>query len=290
MSKVLYKILIPIFLSLLCQACITEVDVGACNNTVIRFEYLADGQDDVFPDYITSVTYCIYDGEGKIVTQATLDKGRLDEFQGLKIRLWNTGAYRLVAWGNFGTDCVLEAHNKLTTGKVVVNSEMPVTFARLYLGTLDFDLESTDGRHEWVATLHSVHVTLNAFIQSTVNENASDYFIRIGEFATGVSNNGDILGPAKVYSPKFVNGQNGMIESTTWLPRFDENTEAILEVFSALSGTRVASVTLADYISANGIKITGVEEAVIDVLISISGTNVAIKFPGWKPRPVYPGI
>ncbi len=135
MSKVLYKILIPIFLSLLCQACITEVDVGACNNTVIRFEYLADGQDDVFPDYITSVTYCIYDGEGKIVTQATLDKGRLDEFQGLKIRLWNTGAYRLVAWGNFGTDCVLEAHKKLTTGKVVVNSEMTVTFDRLLTST-----------------------------------------------------------------------------------------------------------------------------------------------------------
>ena len=74
MSKVLSRILVTVYLSLLCQACITEVDVGACNNTVIRFEYLADGDEDVFPEYITSVTYCIYDSEGEIVTQASRDK------------------------------------------------------------------------------------------------------------------------------------------------------------------------------------------------------------------------
>jgi len=147
MSKVLYNILIPVVVLLLCPACITEVDVGACNNTVIRFEYLADGQEDVFPEYISSVTYCIYDGEGGIVTQATLDKNMLDEFQGLKLRLHSAGDYSLVAWGNLGTHCELYYEEKLSEGKVAHPSETPGTFDRLYLGTLSFNLESVDGRH-----------------------------------------------------------------------------------------------------------------------------------------------
>ncbi len=290
MSKVLYNILIPVVVLLLCPACITEVDVGACNNTVIRFEYLADGQEDVFPEYISSVTYCIYDGEGGIVTQATLDKNMLDEFQGLKLRLHSAGDYSLVAWGNLGTHCELYSEEKLSEGKVAHPSETPGTFDRLYLGTLSFNLESVDGRHEWVAPLHSAHVTLNAYIQSTLSEAAGAYAIRVGKFATGVSNSGETLGPDREYCPVFTDDIEGRIKSTTWLPRFDENTEATIEVFSTISESNVASVKLSDYISANNIRITGVEEAVIDVLISVSGTNISIKFPGWKPKPVYPSI
>ncbi len=290
MSKVLYNILIPVVVLLLCPACITEVDVGACNNTVIRFEYLADGQEDVFPEYISSVTYCIYDGEGGIVTQATLDKNMLDEFQGLKLRLHSAGYYSLVAWGNLGTHCELYSEEKLSEGKVAHPSETPGTFDRLYLGTLSFNLESVDGRHEWVAPLHSAHVTLNAYIQSTLSEAAGAYAIRVGKFATGVSNSGETLGPDREYCPVFTDDIEGRIKSTTWLPRFDENTEATIEVFSTISENNVASVKLSDYISANNIRITGVEEAVIDVLISVSGTNISIKFPGWKPKPVYPSI
>ncbi|GFI14383.1 hypothetical protein IMSAGC008_01936 [Muribaculaceae bacterium] len=290
MSKVLYNILIPVVVLLLCPACITEVDVGACNNTVIRFEYLADGQEDVFPEYISSVTYCIYDGEGGIVTQATLDKNMLDEFQGLKLRLHSAGDYSLVAWGNLGTHCELYSEEKLSEGKVAHPSETPGTFDRLYLGTLSFNLESVDGRHEWVAPLHSAHVTLNAYIQSTLSEAAGAYAIRVGKFATGVSNSGETLGPDRDYCPVFTDDIEGRIKSTTWLPRFDENTEATIEVFSTISESNVASVKLSDYISANNIRITGVEEAVIDVLISVSGTNISIKFPGWKPKPVYPSI
>lgn len=289
MSKVLYNILIPVVVLLLCPACITEVDVGACNNTVIRFEYLADGQEDVFPEYISSVTYCIYDGEGGIVTQATLDKNMLDEFQGLKLRLHSAGDYSLVAWGNLGTHCELYSEEKLSDGKVAHPSETPGTFDRLYLGTLSFNLESVDGRHEWVAPLHSAHVTLNAYIQSTLSEAAGAYAIRVGKFATGVSNSGETLGPDRDYCPVFTDDIEGRIKSTTWLPRFDENTEATIEVFSTISENNVASVKLS-YISANNIRITGVEEAVIDVLISVSGTNISIKFPGWKPKPVYPSI
>ena len=290
MSKVLYNILIPVVVLLLCPACITEVDVGACNNTVIRFEYLADGQEDVFPEYISSVTYCIYDGEGGIVTQATLDKNMLDEFQGLKLRLHSAGDYSLVAWGNLGTHCELYSEEKLSDGKVAHPSETPGTFDRLYLGTLSFNLESVDGRHEWVAPLHSAHVTLNAYIQSTLSEASGAYAIRVGKFATGVSNSGETLGPDRDYCPVFTDDIEGRIKSTTWLPRFDENTEATIEVFSTISESNVASVKLSDYISANNIRITGVEEAVIDVLISVSGTNISIKFPGWKPKPVYPSI
>ncbi|WP_304632406.1 hypothetical protein, partial [uncultured Muribaculum sp.] len=75
-----------------------------------------------------------------------------------------------------------------------------------------------------------------------------------------------------------------------WLPRFNEHTSATLEVCSAATGNRITSVDLAGYISANNIRLTGVEEAVVDILISVSGTNISIRFPGWKPKPIYPSI
>lgn len=291
MSKVLSRILVTVYLSLLCQACITEVDVGACNNTVIRFEYLADGDEDVFPEYITSVTYCIYDSEGEIVTQATLDQNRLGEFQGVKLRLPSAGTYSLTAWGNLGGDCVLESQETLSGGRVVLPGENPKTFNKLYLGKLDFDLESVDGRHEWTAPMHSVHVTLNAYIQSTSDEfSASDFMLKVGEFATGVSNSGEILGPQRIYTLGFSEGENAMLEASAWLPRFNEHTSATIEVCSAATGNRITSVDLAGYISANNIRLTGVEEAVVDILISVSGTNISIRFPGWKPKPIYPSI
>lgn len=290
MSKVLYNILIPVLILMLCPACITEVDVGACNNTVIRFEYLADGPEDVFPDYISSVTYCIYDGEGGIVTQATLDKTMLDEFQGLKLRLQSAGDYSLVAWGNLGTYCGLTSHDKLADCNVAHSSDEPRTFDQLYLGKLDFNLESTDGRHEWLARFHSAHVTLNAYIQSTMDDAASTYTLEAGPFATAVANDGSTFGTQRMYCPEFAPDNDGRIKATAWLPRFDENTPAEVKVYNTISESYVASVMLADYISANDIRITGVEEAVIDILISVTGTNISIKFPGWKPKPVYPGI
>ncbi|WP_301348769.1 FimB/Mfa2 family fimbrial subunit [uncultured Duncaniella sp.] len=289
MSRVLYKILVPVFVLLLCQACITEVDVGACNNTVIRFEYFGDGKDDVFADNVSSVTVCVYDSEGKLVTQVTIDKDSLKDFPGLKLRLPETGSYTVVAWGNLDDDCKLESQDKYTDGRVVVDGDNPDTFDKIFVGKIEFELDDLDGRKEMEIPFKSGHVTVNTYIQSSLDETPK-YMVKMGEFASGISNSGDPVGPMRYYQTDFTTTPEGRHEAVTHLPRFSEDTDAVLEVYDTATGTLVASVKLAEYIAAHGIKLTGVEDAVIDVLIAISGTNISIKFPGWKPKPVYPSI
>lgn len=288
MSKSLTGLLAAVLL-VVCTSCVTEVDVADCENTFLRFEYMADGESDVFPDYISSVTCCFYGEDGELVKQETVDKQALDMFQGLKVRLPRKGNYSLVAWGNVGDNCRL-ATESLAEAKVWIADETLQTLGPLYLGNLDFSLDSTDGAHEWTVRFHSAHITLNAYIRSTLPDGASAYSIRIGKFPAAVAADGDTPGPDKTYIPVFKKNEGDLLESKTQLPRFAEDTDAVIEVFSTITGQKVASVSLAEYMAANGLRVSGIEEAEIDVLIAVTGTNISIRFPGWKPRPVYPKI
>ena len=78
MKRILQFLLSFLSLALGCVSCLTEVEVGGCNNAVVRFEYMADGAEDCFAEYISAVDYYIYDEQGSLVIASRLDR-----------RIWN---------------------------------------------------------------------------------------------------------------------------------------------------------------------------------------------------------
>lgn len=294
MSKVFYKLFVPVLLTLLCPACITEVDVGACNNTVISFENLVDGNDE-FKDNIETVTYVIYDSEGKIVYQKTLSADELDDFQGLKVRLPEAGHYRVVAWGNYdSSNSQIGPTGKPGENQIVINGNDPSSFDNLYLGTLDFDLPSVDGRHEWTLDMKPQVVEIDAVIKSELPDADQVYEIKVGPLPNGITSGGEIIGDDDTYyTGSFTVGEDGKIESTVKLPPFEENTDAVIQIINKETGEVVSEIKLSDYLKENGLPGGGDDDnkkPVIDIEISVSGTDVSITFPGWKPKPVYPSI
>lgn len=69
---------------------------------------------------------------------------------------------------------------------------------------------------------------------------------------------------------------------------FEEDTQAVVMVFDSKSGEKVAEVSLREYMAEHGIRLAGKEEIVIEMLISISGTNVTIKLPVWEEDNIFP--
>ena len=67
-----------------------------------------------------------------------------------------------------------------------------------------------------------------------------------------------------------------------------EDTPAVVMVFDCKSGKKLAEVSLQKYMAEHGIHLAGKEEIVIEMLISISGTNVTIKLPVWEEDSIFP--
>lgn len=290
MSKVLSKLFVPAFLLLLCPACITEVDVGACENTEIRFEYPAGGDGNELPEEVKSVTYCIYDSKGDLVLQGTIDKDKLNtDGGGIKLRLPDGGDYKMVIWGNTGDNCILEGQEKYETVHVVNPSPNPENFDKIYIGTIDINLDSPDDFTKTELPVHNPNVTIDITLDSTLEEGGTDYIVRIGELPTGTDKDGNPVGPYTYYEPKLVEDEDGKIVTTIDVPPFDPDTDAVIEIIDPKTGEVVAKVPLKEYIEENNIDITK-DDPKIEIEIAVSGTTITVKFPGWKPKPVYPHI
>lgn len=291
MSKVLTKLFVPAFLLLLCPACITEVDVGACENTEIKFEYPAGEEGSYLPDEVESITYLVYDSEGNLVLKGTIDKKDLDDGLGnIKFRLPDGGDYKIVIWGNTGDNCIFEGEDHYETLHVVNPSPNPDDFDKIYIGEIDVNLDSPDDLSQTeIPPVHNSNVTIDITLDSTLEEGGTDYVVKIGPLPSGIDKDGNPTGPYVYYEPKLVEDEDGKIVTVIDVPPFGPDTDAVIQIIDPKTGEVVAEVPLKDYIEENDIDLS-TEDPKIEIEIAVSGTTITVKFPGWKPKPVYPHI
>ena len=297
MKRILQFLLSFVSLALGCVSCLTEVEVGGCNNAVVRFEYMADGAEDCFAEYISAVDYYIYDEQGKLVAASRLDRKNLENFQGFKLRLPQTGTYRVVCWGNMGGQNTASATGTLAGARVcnreAAGGALPGSNDPLYLGSTTFTLTDVDGRKETMLRFHAAHITFKPYIvvagQTVTQHAACPYEVKAGMFPAETDFEGKAAGEETLFRPSMVafpeqDRYGGVCE----LPLFEEDTQAVVMVFDSKSGEKVAEVSLREYMAEHGIRLAGKEEIVIEMLISISGTNVTIKLPVWEEDNIFP--
>ncbi|MCI9607042.1 MAG: FimB/Mfa2 family fimbrial subunit [Muribaculaceae bacterium] len=299
MKRGFLKIIAPVLLAFSAASCITEVDVGMCDNTVVNFKYYADGSEDVFPDYISSVSCLLYDSENRLVSETDLTSAELTEFQGVRLQISDPGEYRMVCWGNSGVETTLtpdgDSGHHLATNTAFANGATPRTHDPLYLGTLEFSItHAGDIKEDFEVIFHAAHITLIATLEAGDNSRAAEldsYTLEIEGMPVAVTHLGETTGDMTTYKPEFKPAaSSGLLTATCELPRFDENTPAMVHVVNNTLGEKAASVSLSKYISDNAIVLTGREEVIVEMTIRLNGTQVSITFPGWKHDQVTPRV
>lgn len=90
--------LLPVFV--LVTGCIRE-NYDDCDNVVIYFEYLADGDEDMLTQYMDKIDLYIFDEQGKILDQRTYNQDQLSSHSAVPSFKLPTGRnYTVVALGN----------------------------------------------------------------------------------------------------------------------------------------------------------------------------------------------
>ncbi|MDO5036457.1 MAG: FimB/Mfa2 family fimbrial subunit [Porphyromonas sp.] len=98
-TAVLVACALPLLVA--CSSLIFE-DYSDCpiSSGRLLFEYEADGEANVLPQYIHNAVLFIYDLEGTLVYEAELSDKELNSPQGLTLPTLPPGSYRVIVWGN----------------------------------------------------------------------------------------------------------------------------------------------------------------------------------------------
>ena len=122
-----------------------------------------------------------------------------------------------------------------------------------------------------------------------VQDTDCPYEVKAGMFPAEMSFEGEAAGEETLFMPSIdAFPERNMYGGVCELPLFGEDTPAVVMVFDCKSGKKLAEVSLQKYMAEHGIHLAGKEEIVIEMLISISGTNVTIKLPVWEEDSIFP--
>lgn len=291
LCKLLYILLLP----LLCHGC-TVAEVGGCKNTAVTFEYTGNGTADSFREHIANVAYYVYDSAGKQVAAGRLAPEDLAVFRGFSLRL-EKGSYEVVCWGNLEHYCQPVQDENKATARIVnpthVADADPKTNDPLYYGKTTLDI--TDGNQSTLATVrfHSAHITLWMYTKGIVDADAGGKLhpavFHVGGFDSEYDFDGNGLGipmsfcPESAYKP-----ESKVCMARCEVPRFRENTPAILKVFQGSDHKLLEVVELSRFIADNNIGLEGVEEIDIPILFDFMGLDVVVRMPSWDEVEVSP--
>lgn len=193
--KHIFCLTLPLVVFVLHTGCIKE-DLEGCERC-IELEYFADGNTDVFSQYITRVSLYVFDKNDKMVSAAdlgrsnpiVLEQNELKEYQGVKLMLTG-GVYRFVALGNPNTEQATEVYNlesgnmseiicrhpNSTTSEVEGNDP-------LYLGSKVVEVPD-DTNFSTKIRLYSSHHKVNVTVVGYIGDEAQG--------ATRVASTGDL--------------------------------------------------------------------------------------------------
>lgn len=93
------KIIFFLSVVVLVAGCIKE-NLDDCRNVALYFQYMADGDHDVFSQYVEKIDLYVFDGQDRLVESVSYGRDKLPGVQGKPLLRLVPGKYRMVAVGN----------------------------------------------------------------------------------------------------------------------------------------------------------------------------------------------
>lgn len=304
-----------LILSVVLWGCIGE-DMDNCppdNNLLLRFSYVIDGDNELFPQRMEKTDLFIFDGRGYFVRGETIATSGLDTGHSYSLSL-PPGTYRIVCWGN--------ALDK--TGVGPLDGNTPFESAFIYNTTLqggsaaDCDpLYYTPGSADDYLTGYyftvpqtgtitrtldftCAHIKLQAFIEGLTDPDGQGGNLPPVVEVEALETNGDFsmhpFGATCSYAhgsaSQTIEGKD-MAAAYFNLPPFKDDNPLKLHIKKASDGSTVTTVILKDYMATNGLTVENVREAVIPIHISYGDSqnvDVTISLPLWGEHQVTPDL
>ena len=303
------KILLAWVVCVLAIGCIKE-DYDDCDNVVIYFQYLADGETNVLNDYITKVDLYVFDEGGHIMGVGHYSEDELKRYAAIpSFRLTPGKKYRVVAVGNaFNRTEVENLTSETDFNKIFIqhpawgSGEGKVDgHDHNYLGQLDFTMPGDENFTVYrdTVTLYSAHINVDIEINGLPAPDALGeggeipYELRIEESNAQTDFNGDInmeekgtCYPALIYDKErncYRTDDLCLFRMNDHAGHFDEECcEHRLVLIDKRTGERLVDGSIYNYVNANKDEIDLTkQEATLPIAIQFYGTNVEIKLPEW---------
>lgn len=311
------KILLAWVVCVLATGCIKE-DYDDCDNVVIYFQYLADGETNVLNDYITKVDLYVFDGGGHIMGIGHYSEDELKHYAAIpSFRLTPGEKYRVVAVGNaFNRTEVENLTSETDFNKIFIQhpawglGEGKVDgHDHNYLGQLDFTMPGGENFTVYrdTVTLYSAHINVDIEINGLPAPDALGeggeipYELRIEESNAQTDFNGDInmeekgtCYPALIYDKErncYRTDDLCLFRMNDHAGHFDEEyCEHRLVLIDKRTGKRLVDDSIYNYVNDNKDEIDLTkQEATLPIEINFHTLGVVIKVPDWYIENLQPG-
>lgn len=297
--------------------CIKE-DYDDCDNVVIYFQYLADGETNVLNDYITKVDLYVFDEGGHIMGVGHYSEDELKRYAAIpSFRLTPGKKYRVVAVGNaFNRTEVENLTSETDFNKIFIqhpawgSGEGKVDgHDHNYLGQLDFTMPGDENFTVYrdTVTLYSAHINVDIEINGLPAPDALGeggeipYELRIEESNAQTDFNGDInmeekgtCYPALIYDKErncYRTDDLCLFRMNDHAGHFDEEyCEHRLVLIDKRTGKRLVDDSIYNYVNDNKDEIDLTkQEATLPIEINFHTLGVVIKVPDWYIENLQPG-
>ena len=311
------KILLAWVVCVLAIGCIKE-DYDDCDNVVIYFQYLADGETNVLNDYITKVDLYVFDEGGHIMGVGHYSEDELKRYAAIpSFRLTPGKKYRVVAVGNaFNRTEVENLTSETDFNKIFIqhpawgSGEGKVDgHDHNYLGQLDFTMPGDENFMVYrdTVTLYSAHINVDIEINGLPAPDALGeggeipYELRIEESNAQTDFNGDInmeekgtCYPALIYDKErncYRTDDLCLFRMNDHAGHFDEEyCEHRLVLIDKRTGKRLVDDSIYNYVNDNKDEIDLTkQEATLPIEINFHTLGVVIKVPDWYIENLQPG-
>lgn len=267
-----------------------------CNGIVFNFDYLN------FPQKITSVNIGFFDSQGVLVESRLVEKGGLNEFQGVKTGL-EPGNYTAICWGNafnktringFGIDAKLEngtvTHPNMGTSLPITGNDS------LFYGKLEFvipDSREFTGNINFNTAYIRIKTCVQGLYSTSEGQPSANYpIIRINNLKPVYDFDRKTHGEPVSYFPQIVvnpSERKAMAQCDVF--RFDQANDVTIDILdNAYNNTVLFTVNIETFLKENNITITDVNEVEIPILVTIdeNGVDVTISVSKWEENIIIP--
>lgn len=308
--KHIFSLYLPLASFVLLVGCIRE-NLEGCERC-IGFEYFADGDTDVFPEYVERVTLYVFDENDQLLTAEqlgrsnpiVLEQNDLQKYQGVKLMLTG-GTYRFVALGNQNTQQKTEVCNLESGNMADIICRHPDCMASevegndpLYLGSKRVEIPD-DVNFATKLRLYSAHNKVTVTVKGYVGDEVQgmetmaavgDLMLRLVDVSSecdfnheesGVKDQNLAGGDLVSYNPTItLDNETGWYEAAFNILRHTDKSAMAFEIVERESGRVLTSISLANFLEEfYEVDITK-QEALIPLIVEFTD-EVIVTIPSW---------